>query len=174
MLPRSSRPVSFRRVRHRVALASALVFAACSSGHSLTQTLTPPDSVATTTAVTFPGGVITAKIAATVTARDTGLMNVSSLAANSGMLFVFGVDHDSTTVAFWMKNTPLPLSIAFIDSHMNVVNVDDMAAESLTLHYPRRAFRYALEVNQGWLASHGVVAGTIVQFTLPAGTIIDP
>jgi uncharacterized protein len=156
------------------ALALTLVLCACHKDHAPTQIVVPPDTVATTVSVAFSGGTVTAKIAASAAARDTGLMNVTSLAANAGMLFAFGQDHDSTTAAFWMKDTPTPLSIAFIDSNMRVINVADMAAESLTLHYSTQPFRYALEVNLGWFASHNVVAGSAVTFALPAGTIIDP
>lgn len=155
-----------------VALAVTVMFAACGKDHTPTQVVvTPPDTVASSTAVIFGSDTVFAKIAATTGARDTGLMNVTTLAANAGMLFVFA---DSTNSGFWMQNTPLPLSIAFIDANMTVVNTDDMAPETLTPHYAARAYRFALEVNQGWFASHGVVAGSIVKFTLPAGTVSDP
>ncbi len=98
-------------------------------------------------------------------------MNVAPLGANSGMLFSYA---DTSTEGFWMENTPTALSIAFIDSVMQVINIEDMAPETLTGHYATRQFRYALEANQGWFTSHGVVPGTIVNFTLPAGTISDP
>ena len=152
------------------ALALVLGLAACTKDHGPTQVTPPGDS---TIAVSFPGGTITAKIASTVAARDTGLMNVTSLGANAGMLFVFGTDH-SAPDGFWMKNTPLPLSIAFIDVNMRVINIDDMAPETLTPHYATRPYRYALEANQGWFASHGVAAGAAVTFSLLAGTIVDP
>lgn len=131
-----------------------------------------PKTTASTT-VAFPGGTVTARIAATGAARDTGLMNVTSLASDAGMLFVFGIDH-SAPDGFWMLNTPLPLSVAFIDSSKLVINIDDMAPNTTTPHYATRPYRYAIEVNQGWFASHGVVPGTAVTFALPAGTIIDP
>ncbi len=134
----------------------------------------PVTPVSTTINVVFSGGTISAKIASTSAARDTGLMNVMSLGANSGMLFVFGTDHTPSNCAFWMKNTPTPLSIAFIDANMKVINVDEMAAQSLVFHMPTSSCRYALEANQGWMTSHGVTAGTTVSFSLPTGTIIDP
>jgi uncharacterized membrane protein (UPF0127 family) len=147
------------------------MFAACGGSHADVAGVLPP---ATSTTVSFPGGAITARIAATIAARDTGLMHVTTLAANAGMLFVFGVDHSPSGCAFWMKDTPLPLSIAFIDANLTVISVDEMAAETTTFHEPTRACRYALEANQGWFAAHGVAAGTIATFTLPAGTVIDP
>jgi uncharacterized membrane protein (UPF0127 family) len=170
-LPPSSSAPSFRSVKHLCALAFVWCGAACSTGHGPTQ-VTPPGD--TTTAVSFPGGTITAKIAATFAARTAGLMNVTTLGANSGMLFVFDTNHTPANCAFWMSDTPLPLSIAFIDSTMKVINIDEMAAETTTYHEPTSACRYALEANQGWFTAHGVTAGTIVTFSLPAGTIIDP
>ncbi len=147
--------------------AFVLVLSACSNR------VTPPGN--TTIPVSFPGGTITAKIASTTASRDTGLMNVTALGANSGMLFVYGVDHSPANCAFWMHNTPIPLSIAFIDANMHVINVDNMAAEdSITFHEPTSACRYALEANLGWFTSHGVAGGTTVTFSLPAGTVIDP
>ena len=156
-------------MKRLLSLAFVLAAAACSSKSS-----TPVTPTGATTSVVFPGGTITATIASTCAARTNGLMNVTTLGANSGMLFVYAESHDSTELGFYMKDTPLPLSIAFIDASKQVINVTDMAAQSLTLHFSSRAFRYALEVNQGWLAAHGVTAGTAVTFALPAGTITDP
>lgn len=123
--------------------------------------------------VSFTGGTISARIAADSAARDNGLMNTTSLGANAGMLFVFGVDH-SWPDGFWMKDTPIPLSIAFIDVNMRVINTDEMAPNTLTPHYANAPYRYAIEANQGWFTQHGVTAGALVSFTLPAGLVIDP
>ena len=150
------------------ALALVLGLAACTKDHGPTQVTTA------TTAVAFPGGTVTATIASTCAARFDGLKNVTTLGASAGMLFVFEENHDSLDVGFYMKDTPLPLSIAFIDSNKQVINIADMAPETLTPHFSSRPYRYALEVNQGWFASHGVAARTTVTFALPAGTIIDP
>jgi uncharacterized membrane protein (UPF0127 family) len=174
-LPASHAPVSFRIVKRIIALALVALSAACGSkDHAITSVVTPPDTLVTTTSVVFPNGTITAKIAATVFARDTGLMKATSLDANAGMLFLFAVDQPSPPQGFWMKDTSVPLSIAFLDSNKVVINVDDMTPETLTPHYATRPYRFALEVNQGWLAAHGVVAGTVVTFAIPAGTIVDP
>jgi hypothetical protein len=162
-------------VKYFFALAFVASLAACGGkDKAVTQVIPPGDTTVTSIAVTFPGGAVTAKIAATIARRDTGLMNVTNLAANAGMLFVFAADQPSPPQGFWMKDTPTPLSIAFIDVNKQVINIDDMAPQTLTPHYATRPYRYALEVNQGWLAAHGVTAGTVVTFTLPAGTIIDP
>lgn len=80
------------------------------------------------------------------------------------MLFVFDtVDQP----CFWMKNTPLPLSIAFIDPDGTIVNIADMAPRSLDAHCPVKPIRYALEMEQGWFKNQGVEAGAKVT-SLPA------
>jgi len=170
-------------VKHIFALALALALAAtltaCSSEPGVTQVTTSCDTSTATAApratpsisVTFPCGTITANIASTAVQRDTGLMGVMPLGANSGMLFSYA---DTSTEGYWMYNTPTALSIAYIDSTKQVINIDDMAPETQTGHYATRPYRYALEVNQGWFTTHGVVPGTVVSFTLPSGTISDP
>lgn len=164
-------------MKHIGSIGLVLVLAACKDGGP-TQATSCDTTVATAApmagpsiAVTFPCATITANIATTLAAREAGLMNVAALGANSGMLFVFaGPD----TTAFWMANTQTALSIAFIDSNKQVINVDDMAPETLTLHKATRSYQYALEVNLGWFTAHNIAAGTTVTFALPAGTITDP
>ena len=70
-------------------------------------------------------------------------------APNHGMLFVFD---DKAQQCFWMRNTPLPLSIAFIDEDGTILQIDDMAPKSEALHCSQRPVRYALEMEQGWFA----------------------
>jgi len=140
-----------------------------------TTTTTPPPTPFT---VAFTGGTITAAIASTSQARSTGLMNRTSMAADSGMLFVFVSDQpvppSPLPVGFYMQNTLIDLSIAFFDSTKVVISTDEMQANTLTPHYPPRAYRYALEANKAWFTSHGVSAGAQATFTLPAGTIVTP
>jgi len=147
----------------------ALFAAACKGKDS-----TSPNPVPVTIPVAFTGGTITARVAATDSARTAGLMNVSTLGANDGMLFVFGTTRVPSQCGFYMKDTPTSLSIAFIDVNMKVISTDEMAAETLTVHQPPGDCRYAVEANSGWFTSHGIVAGSSVTFSLPAGTIIDP
>jgi len=85
-----------------------------------------------------------------------GLMGRQSLPADSGMLFVFP---DGETVGFWMKDTPLPLSIAFIDDTGTVLSTQDMQPFSTDTHVSPAPYQYALEVPQGYLAAHGIDAG---------------
>ena len=99
---------------------------------------------------------IQAEVADTPQTRQRGLMMRERLGPNEGMLFVF---EDRALHCFWMKNTPLPLSIAFLDDDGTVVNIADMAPRSETTHCPKAAVRYALEMEQGWFDHKGVGAG---------------
>jgi uncharacterized membrane protein (UPF0127 family) len=106
-------------------------------------------------------------VADTPDKQEYGLMCRTSLPADEGMLFVFA---DVTRVPFWMKNTLIPLSIAFIDDRWRIVQIRDMAVEPdpehpTTLYTPPRPYRYALEVNQGFFAQHGLDTRAVVQFT---------
>jgi uncharacterized membrane protein (UPF0127 family) len=150
-------------------LAVAATVAACSSSEP-----TAPATPAFT--VGFPGGTVTAAIAATGTARANGLMGRNSLAADSGMLFIFVQDQDSVFGArFFMKDTPIDLSIAFLDVNKKVLQVREMTRnDAVTLYHPGTAYRYALEANKGWFAAHGVTAGVTATFTVPPGTAITP
>lgn len=93
--------------------------------------------------------------------REVGLMFRTVMAENEGMLFVF----DSEGIyPFWMRNTELPLSIAFIDRAGIIADIQDMAPhDERTDHSPPRPILYALEMNQGWFERHRVVKGDTVQ-----------
>ncbi|WP_020201733.1 MULTISPECIES: DUF192 domain-containing protein [Cupriavidus] len=99
---------------------------------------------------------IKAAIAATPESRELGLMYRKNMPANEGMLFVF---EDKAGHCFWMKNTDLPLSIAFLADDGAIVNIEDMAPQTEDNHCPRAAVRYALEMNKGWFAQKGLKAG---------------
>jgi uncharacterized membrane protein (UPF0127 family) len=79
---------------------------------------------------------------------------------NSGMLFVF---EEKAIHCFWMRNTKLPLSIAFLDDDGKIVNISDMEPETQNNHCPRSSVRYALEMNQKWFAQRAIGPGTVVQ-----------
>ena len=89
--------------------------------------------------------------------RDTGLMFRRTMPENHGMLFDF---FDTEDRGFWMKNTALPLSIAFIESDGTIVNIEKMSPFSLSSAYSKKPCRYALEMNQGWFDKNGIVPGT--------------
>ena len=102
------------------------------------------------------GHRVVAEIAATETTRETGLMHRFSLQRDHGMLFVF---RDAQPQAFWMKNTYVPLSIAFIGSDGRILNIDDMAPLTESTHPSRGAALYALEMKKGWFAERGIALG---------------
>lgn len=121
-----------------------------------------------------PAGTVKAELATLAAQRSTGLMNRASIAADSGMLFVWAQDQNNQVVAFYMRNTHFDLSLAFLDASKRVINIEDMTRDTETFHFAAAPFRYALEAPRGWFAAHGVAAGATATFTIPAGVIIDP
>lgn len=105
------------------------------------------------------GHRLVAEMATTVDARTVGLMRRFSLKPDHGMLFVFDAPQPLT---FWMKNTFVPLSIAFIGADGRILNIDDMAPQTETGHSSDGLALYALEMKKGWFAERGIVAGTAV------------
>ena len=112
-----------------------------------------------TMGLTINGVKLTAEIAATTEQRTTGLMHRFSLKPDHGMLFVF---RDSQAQAFWMKNTFIALSIAYIDESGKIVNIEDMAPRTETTHPSNGAVMYALEMKKGWFKEHGIDTGAKV------------
>ncbi|MDQ7827507.1 MAG: DUF192 domain-containing protein [Armatimonadota bacterium] len=112
--------------------------------------------------------VLRVEVAETPEARARGLMFRRTLADDRGMLFIFEED---ARWAFWMKNTLIPLSIAFIDRTWRVVDILDMAPASdpehgpFPVYQPRAPARYALEVRQGLFRRKGIAVGARVHFT---------
>ena len=100
--------------------------------------------------------VIHAEVASTDSERERGLMFRARLPGNEGMLFVFDTP---SRQCFWMHNTPLPLSIAFMADDGAIVNIEEMAAETDDSHCALKPVRYALEMSQGWFAGKGIKAG---------------
>jgi uncharacterized membrane protein (UPF0127 family) len=103
---------------------------------------------------------ITAEIAEKPNDRHRGLMFRESMPENHGMLFLFD---EEIVRSFWMKNTPLPLSIAYADASGTIVHIADMEPHSERLVSSQRPARYALEMNQGWFRRHGVYAGDAIR-----------
>ena len=104
--------------------------------------------------------VIDAQVASTNEQRMTGLMFRQEMPQHEGMLFVFEF---ASQQCFWMKNTLLPLSVAFIDDDGTIVNIDEMKAQTLDSHCSTRPVRYVLEMNKGWFARKGIKAGARLQ-----------
>lgn len=99
---------------------------------------------------------IQAQVAQTPEQRATGLMFRPAMPTNDGMLFAF---EEAGVQCFWMKNTLLPLSAAFIADDGTVVNIEDMKPKTLDSHCSKKPVRFVLEMNQGWFAKRGIKAG---------------
>ena len=97
-----------------------------------------------------------AEVAADDVSRARGLMGRTRLGENEAMLFVF---RQPERHCMWMKNTPLPLAVAFIDQEDRIINVVEMTPFDLTPHCAQRPARYALETHHGWFTRRGIGAG---------------
>jgi len=100
--------------------------------------------------------IIRAEVAADFSTRAQGLMHRKSLGQNDGMLFVFD---EAAIQCMWMKNTLIPLSVAFLDERGAVINIVDMQPHSEQSHCAAQPARYALEMNRGWFAQRGIKPG---------------
>lgn len=104
--------------------------------------------------------VIKTELAISGEQQATGMMFRKTMGTNEGMLFV---NDEPGVRCFWMRNTLLPLSIAFIADDGSIVNVADMDAQSDKSHCSAKPVRFALEMNRGWFAKRGIVAGAKLQ-----------
>ena len=100
--------------------------------------------------------MIDAQVASTHDQRMTGLMHRKEMPQHEGMLFVF---EQPSQQCFWMKNTLLPLSIAFLTDDGTIANIDEMAPRTLDSHCSAKPVRYVLEMNKGWFARKGIKPG---------------
>jgi uncharacterized membrane protein (UPF0127 family) len=154
--PRSREPSArIDRMRRHLALAlAAATLTACGSAHGC------PDP-ASSGHITFAGGgVLTVRIADEPDERARGLMGVTDLPTDEGMAFLYG---ESTDATFWMKDTPIPLSIAFVDQDNRIVTIremtpctDDVACRTYASTEP---YTKAIEAEAGWFAAHGIEEG---------------
>lgn len=110
--------------------------------------------------LTINGHAVTAEVAATVEHRTQGLMHRRMLPENRGMVFVFP---SATPQSFWMKNTYIPLSIAYIDAAGVIVNIENMKPHSTDPVPSAKPAKYALEVNRGWFDKRGIKPGMKVE-----------
>ncbi len=100
--------------------------------------------------------LIDTQLALTPEHRSIGLMFRKEMPQNEGMLFVF---EQASTQCFWMKNTLLPLTAAFVSDDGTIVNLADMKPQTTDSHCSTKPVRYVLEMNQGWFTKRGIKAG---------------
>ena len=118
-----------------------------------------------TATISINGHPLTVELATTPAARGCGLSHRQELPKNQGMLFVFS---DLRPRNFWMKDTFIALSIAYLDKAGQIFSTQDMVPLQTDEQYPSsRPAAYALEVNQGWFHSHGIDVGDVVEIKLP-------
>lgn len=104
---------------------------------------------------------IRVEVAKTPEERANGLMGRKHLGEDEGMLFIFETEDYH---GFWMKNTRIPLSIAFIDKEGRIVRITDMKPLTLESHSPPKPILYALEMERGWFQANDIKVGDIVRF----------
>ena len=118
--------------------------------------------------ITINGHTLTTEVAANLNSHMCGLAFRHVLPAGKGMLFAYAQDQ---IIGFWMKNTSIPLSIAFLNVNGEILEIHNMDPNHPTHRYiSRLPARYALEVNQGWFDKNGVVLGDRAEFDLHSGT----
>ncbi len=137
----------------------AMLFALLVAGPAAAQAVSPTASQSPqlpTVKLNFGIHLVTAELADNDASRMRGLMFRERLAPNHGMLFVFEA---RAVHCMWMRNTLIPLSVAFIDDDGSIVNIEDMQPKTETSHCAARPVRYALEMDKGWFAQRGLKAG---------------
>ncbi|HEX5684264.1 MAG TPA: DUF192 domain-containing protein [Ideonella sp.] len=141
-------------IKFRTAVSS-LVLAACLAAGAGAQNAGQPQNLPT---VTLHAGMhnIVAQVAKTNEQRQIGLMFRKEMATHEGMIFVF---EEPATQCFWMRNTLIPLSAAFVADDGSIVNIEDMKPQSDQSHCSTKPVRYVLEMNVGWFAKRGLKAG---------------
>jgi uncharacterized membrane protein (UPF0127 family) len=133
-------------------LLAVLIFAFVNA-HAYAQSALPEMTLS------IKGHKLTAEVAATDESRMTGLMHRRMMPENRGMLFVFAYAQPQS---FWMKNTHIPLSIAYVDENGVIVHITDMKPLTTDPHPSLKPAKYALEMNLGWFAKHGIKAGATI------------
>lgn len=140
-------------MRNFSVLCAAVVVLACGNSRAGAHTVALP----------VGSHLFQVELADTPESRERGLMFRQELERDSGMLFIFD---ESAPRAFWMKNTSVPLSIAYIDARGRILEIHDMEPYSLEPVRSRSPARYALEVNRGRFLEVGVTPGDVVDLTV--------
>jgi uncharacterized membrane protein (UPF0127 family) len=140
--------------RRRLAVAATALVAGLLAAAALAQT--GPQPRLPTANLTAGMHVIKAELAVSPEQQATGMMFRREMPGNEGMLFV---NEEAGVRCFWMKNTLVPITIAFLADDGTIVNLADMQPQSERSHCSARPVRYALEMSQGWFAKRGIQAG---------------
>lgn len=151
-----SRLYSVLRQRNLSVALLIFLFVALTSGNFAASQPSPTQPLPIKT-LTAGMHLIQAEVAATDASRTRGLMFRKELAPNHGMLFVF---EQPNVQCFWMRNTLLALSIAFIKDDGSITNIADMQPMTENSHCSTEPVRYTLEMEQGWFAKRGIKAGS--------------
>ena len=140
------------------ALAASALLSTCLAANSPAHAQGDAGQAQRLQAITLTAGMhnIRAELALTPEQRQKGLMFRRDLGSHEGMLFIFDAPSPQ---CFWMKNTPTPLTIAFLADDGSIVNLADMQPFDEASHCSARPVRFVLEMNQGWFAKRGIKAG---------------
>lgn len=153
-------------MKFRNLLSAVLLFASFTSGVLPASSVAQVNKELPVIDLTIKTAKLKAEVAADANSRTIGLMNRFSLKPDQGMIFVFA---QSEPLAFWMRNTFVPLSIAYIDSKGVIVNIVDMKPQDESTHPSTGPAMFALEMKQGWFKERGIVAGDKVNGLDKAG-----
>ncbi|MEO8135183.1 MAG: DUF192 domain-containing protein [Betaproteobacteria bacterium] len=138
--------------------AISIAFLACASMPLSTSVARAGDLP--TIRLAIKGKTVTAEVATTNETRAKGLMHRFSLKPDNGMLFVF---REPQPLSFWMKNTFVALSIAYIDEGGRILNIEDMAPQTEDTHPSKGPALFALEMKKGWFRENGIEPGATVE-----------
>jgi uncharacterized membrane protein (UPF0127 family) len=142
-------PIGIPRFRYIFAVAGlSLIW-----GLSIAQQASKFQKIAMTAGI----HVIKAEVASKESERQQGLMFREKMGQNEGMVFLFDAP---AGICMWMKNTLIPLSVAFIDNEGKIINIEDMQPQTTESHCAKRPARFALEMNQGWFKQRNIKPGS--------------
>lgn len=140
--------------------ATRLLLSACATLLFAQSALAQQGATFSSTTLNVGINLIHAEVAVTSAQREQGLMHREKLGANDGMIFKFD---DPAEVCMWMKNTLIPLSVAFIDAQGKIINVEEMKAQTLDSHCAKSPALYALEMNRGWFKQKNLKPGIKIE-----------
>jgi hypothetical protein len=137
--------------------------AALAAGLALVSPQSHSQQLAKFPVITLNSGIhlIKAEVAATPGQRQQGLMFREKMGPNEGMAFLF--EASAYPLCMWMKNTLIPLSVAFLDENGKIINIEDMQPQTTDSHCAQKPARYALEMNLGWFKQKNIKPGSVIE-----------